>query len=68
MTLLRFFEKEQYAVTFLRGELRFGLLDRYRTIEGSRRDDKEGQVSFDWNVNAPEVLIDRKSGEVVAQA
>lgn len=47
-TLLRFFTQEEYAVQFIAGQIRFGLLDYYRHIEGSRRDDKEGLVSGIW--------------------
>ncbi len=64
-SLLRFFEKEEYARSFVEGEIRFGLLDRYKTIEGSRKDEAEGRVSFYWNLKAPQLRIDRKTREVV---
>lgn len=47
-TLLRFFTKKDYALQFIEGQLRFGLLDFYRHIEGSRRDEQEGLVSGVW--------------------
>lgn len=47
-TLLRFFTQEEYALQFIAGQIRFGLLDYYRRIEGSRRDEKEGLVSGVW--------------------
>jgi hypothetical protein len=64
-TLLRFFDKEDYARSFLGGKIRFGLLDHYRAIEGSRRDDTEGRESFEWNRKAPQVFI--ANGEVVGR-
>ena len=66
--LLRFFDKDEYARGFLEGQIRFGLLDRYRTIEGSRRDEKEGQVSFYWNRKAPQITIDKSTAQVVGQS
>jgi len=47
-TLLRFFSQKEYALQFIAGQIRFGLLDCYRRIEGSRRDEKEGLVSGVW--------------------
>lgn len=47
-TLLRFFGQKEYALQFIAGQIRFGLLDYYRRIEGSRRDEKEGLVSGIW--------------------
>jgi hypothetical protein len=43
--LLRFFEKEDYALQALAGSLRFGVLEYYRTIEDARKDSTEGQSS-----------------------
>jgi len=63
--LLRFFENEEYARQFLKGELRFGLLSYYRKIEGVRRDEKEGEASFFWNKCAPKITIDLKSNEII---
>jgi hypothetical protein len=48
--LLRFFEEEDHARSFVQGTIRFGLLERYWTIEGSRRDGTEGKVSVFWNL------------------
>ena len=47
-SLLRFIEQKEYALQFIAGQIRFGLLDYYRSIEDSRRDDKEGLVSGVW--------------------
>ena len=47
-SLLRFIEQEEYALQFIAGQIRFRLLDYYRSIEGSRRDEKEGLVSGLW--------------------
>ncbi len=47
-SLLRFFDKEEYALSFIKGQARFGLLDKHRHIEDSRRDSEEGRVSFSW--------------------
>jgi hypothetical protein len=66
-SLLRFFDREQYALNFLDGEIRFGLLEYYRKIEGSRGDDKEGLVDLYWNCRAPQLIIDKKSRQVVAR-
>src|SRR5271167_481454 len=49
-TLLRFFDREDYARRFIGGEIRFGLLEYYQTVEGSRQDDMEGHASFEWNL------------------
>ena len=65
--LLRFFRLEEHARSFLEANLRFGLLDKYRTIEGSLGDPTEGRVSFEWNVKAPEILFDRKTGKAIGQ-
>lgn len=65
-SLLRFFKEEEHALGFLNGEIRFGLLDVYRAIEGSRRDETEGRVSFYWNMKAPQFLIDKESNQIVA--
>jgi hypothetical protein len=52
-TLLRFFEKQDYAESFIAGQARFGRLDYYKTIEDSRRDEAEGTAAFDWSSNNP---------------
>lgn len=67
-TLLRFYKREEYARSFIGGEIRFGYLDHYKSIEGSRKDPKEGQVSFEWAQKATQIILDKKSGQVVAQA
>jgi hypothetical protein len=45
--------------------MRFGLLERYRTVEGSRRDEMEGRVSFDWNQKAPQVVFDKETRQII---
>jgi hypothetical protein len=67
-SLLRFLEKVEYARSFLKGEIRFGLLDYYRKIDGSRQDDKEGHVSIYWNQKAPQVIIDKNTGEIIGES
>ena len=67
-SLLRFFEKEKYAHDFIAGQLRFGLLEYYRTIEDQREDGGEGRVSFEWNQKAPEVTVDRRTMQIVGHA
>jgi hypothetical protein len=51
--LLRFFNEEDHARSFIAGRLRFGLLASYRTIEDSRRDETEGETRFVWNLPNP---------------
>jgi len=51
--VLRFFRQESHARSFVTGQIRFGSLDRYRTIEGARRDETEGRVSLLWNLENP---------------
>jgi hypothetical protein len=51
-SLLRAFACEQYAMDFIAGRMRFGLLSYYRGIEDARRDETEGSVSFSWNLKA----------------
>jgi hypothetical protein len=66
--LIRFFQEEEHARLFIAGEIRVGLLSHYRSVEGARRDAQEGLVSFDWNKKAPQILIDKLTGQVVGQA
>ncbi|MDD5242935.1 MAG: hypothetical protein PHU49_02850 [Syntrophorhabdaceae bacterium] len=47
--LTRFFEKEEYALDFIRGKIRFGSLSYYRHYEGSRGDKTEGLQFFTWD-------------------
>jgi hypothetical protein len=63
--LLRFFSEEDHARCSVEGKLRFGLLRRYRTEEGSRKDETEGRVSFYWNQKAPQVLLDTETRQVI---
>ncbi|MFH1935420.1 MAG: hypothetical protein ABIN18_28095 [Pseudomonadota bacterium] len=67
-SLIRCLEKEEYAHSFLKGEIRFGLLDYYKKIEDSRQDKKEGEVSFYWNQKAPQLIIDKKTGEIIGKS
>ena len=66
--LFRFFDNEDHARRFIGGEIRFGLLDYYRTVEGCRKDESEGLVSFSWTLKAPQIMIDKPTGEVVGHA
>jgi len=45
-TLLRAFDKREYARQFIEGRLRFGLLEHYKRIEDCRRDRTEGRASL----------------------
>lgn len=65
--LIRFFEEEKYAHSFLKGKIRFGLLDSYKKREDSRRDKKEGETSIYWNQKAPQVIIDKKTGKIIGE-
>src|SRR5258708_14782043 len=66
-SLLRFFDQEEHAHQFIAGRLRFGLLDYYKTIEGSRRDEKEGRTSIYWNKKAPQLEIGLTTGRILDQ-
>jgi hypothetical protein len=44
-SLRRFFREEDYALQFLSGSVRFGVLEYYRRLEDSRGDVTEGQSS-----------------------
>jgi hypothetical protein len=65
--LIRVFDKEKYANSFLRGHVRLGLMQHYRSIEGSRRDDSEGKSQFFWKVPGPRNVIDAETGDVIRQ-
>jgi hypothetical protein len=65
--LLKFYEKEEYALSFIKGEMRFGNLAYYKGIEGTRRDSTEGSVSFFWNQKAPQINIDRRTGQYISR-
>ena len=67
-SLIRFLEKEEYAHSFIKGEIRFGLLTYYRNIEDSRQDDKEGKVSFCWNQKASQLIIDEKTVKIIGRS
>jgi hypothetical protein len=45
--LLRTFHTEEHVRRFIAGEMRFGLLQHYRVIEGSRQDETEGNGKLD---------------------
>jgi hypothetical protein len=66
-TLFRLFDKEEYALRFVRGEIRFGLLTSYREAEGKRKDPSEGKVSLYWDTPAPQLSIDKRSGKIVGR-
>jgi hypothetical protein len=65
-TLVRYFKREEHARQFISGQIRFGLLDSYRTVEDRRKDETEGCVSFYWNKKAPQIVIE--NGRIVAHA
>jgi hypothetical protein len=52
-SLLRFFEKEEFADQFVTGAIRFSILEYYRGIEDLRRDDTEGQSSVYFRAPQP---------------
>jgi hypothetical protein len=47
--LFRFFKEEDHARSFIAGRARFGRLEVYKRIEGSRRDETEGIAASTWN-------------------
>jgi hypothetical protein len=59
-TLLRTFEKEEYARAFIGGAIRFGLLAGYRAAEESRQDATEGLVRVVWRLQSP-IYCERSS-------
>ncbi len=64
-SLLRFFHEEEFARQFVAGEARFGILEYYRRIEDSRRDESEGESSVYFRAKAPQLIIDRKTGRTI---
>jgi hypothetical protein len=56
-SLLRFYKEEQFARQFVAGEVRFSILEYYRKIEDSRRDESEGLSSVYFNVKAPQLIV-----------
>jgi hypothetical protein len=66
-SLIRFFSKKEHALQFIAGQIRFGLLNYYRTAEGKRQDTEEGSVAFYWNKKAPQIVFDTETGLVVSQ-
>lgn len=67
-SLIRCFERREHALQFIAGQIRFGLLDFYRKIEGARQDSREGLVSFDWNKKAPQIVIDPITRQTLGQS
>lgn len=63
--LLRFFEKQEHAEQFVSGNIRIGEISWYKCIEDARRDPLEGIASFTWDINAPELIIDSKTGKII---
>lgn len=57
-SLLRIFNQKEYALRFIRGEVRLGLLTAYQQIEGLRRDETEGEVFFQWSTQPNPVFYD----------
>jgi hypothetical protein len=64
-SLLRFFHEEEFARQFVAGEIRFGVLEYYRGIADSRRDESEGQSSVYFNVKAPQLIIEKQTGRTI---
>jgi len=52
----------------MEGEIRFGLLDNYKSVEGSRQDETEGEASFSWDQKAPQIIFNKTTGEAVGRA
>jgi hypothetical protein len=52
-TLQRAFQNEEQARQFMAGDIRFGLLQRYRKMEGWRQDETEGEASIRWRAQNP---------------
>jgi hypothetical protein len=50
--LQRVFQNEDHARQFIAGKIRFGLLQRYRKMEGCRQDETEGKAAIRWNLEA----------------
>jgi len=51
-SLQRAFRTEDQADQFIAGRIRFGLLQRYRKMEGYRGDESEGRALIRWNLQA----------------
>ena len=51
-TLQRAFQNEEYARQFIAGDIRFGLLQHYREMEGCRQDKTEGRAALRLNLQA----------------
>src|SRR5271157_1563322 len=64
-SLLRFFPTRGFARQFVKGAIRFGILEYYRGIEDSRRDEGEGQSSVYFNVKAPQLIIEKQTGRII---
>jgi hypothetical protein len=64
--LIRFFKREDHALQFIAGQIRFGLLTHYRTVEGTRQDRLEGAVSHYWTKKAPQMNFDGATGELIS--
>jgi hypothetical protein len=50
-TLFRFFDKEEHARDFVAGKIRFRPLTYYKNVEGTRRDETEGEVRITLNTH-----------------
>jgi hypothetical protein len=50
------------------GAIRFGVLEYYRGIENSRRDDGEEQLSPYFRVKAPQLIIEKQPGRMIGVA
>ncbi|MFQ5736113.1 MAG: hypothetical protein ACE5GY_04530 [Thermodesulfobacteriota bacterium] len=47
--------------------MRFGLLTKYKKIEGARKDETEGEASYEYDKKAPQISIDVKTGQAIDQ-
>jgi hypothetical protein len=67
-TLFRAFEKEEYALALIRGEVRVGLLEYYRSVKGPRRDKQEGRAHLILEKKGPQEIHDLQTRQVVGTA
>jgi|GEM_PF-2341771 len=65
-SLVRLFDKEEFAHEFITGKLRFGVLEFYRKIEDSRRDESEGHASVYFSRKAPQLIIGKYTRRAIA--
>jgi hypothetical protein len=66
ISLVRLFDTEDFAQQFVAGRLRFGILEFYRKIEDSRRDESEGLASVYFSRKAPQLIIGKYTRRAIA--